>query len=77
MVNFSFAIPILGDNEIGNFKMPKLVIDENEQCSVLDFKVEEKNFVCYFSAQKMEIQDKSQLQHILREHNLLKSEDNM
>lgn len=76
MVNFSFAIPILSDNEIGNFKMPKLIIGENEQCSALDFKKEEPNFVCYFSAQKLEMKNKLQLEGILREHNLLKSEDN-
>lgn len=77
MVNFSFAIPVLGDNEIGDFKMPKLVIDENEQCSALDFKTEEKDFVCCFSAQKLEMQNKVQLENILREYNLLKSEDNI
>lgn len=76
MVNFSFAIPVLSDNEIGNFKMPKLVIDENEQCSALDFKKEEPNLVCYFPAQKLEIENKLQLEDILREHDLLKAKDN-
>lgn len=69
--------PVLGDNEIESFKMPKLMIDENEQCSALDFKTEEPNFVCYFSAQRLEIQNKLQLENILQEHNLLKSKDNI
>ncbi|HQM00918.1 MAG TPA: HNH endonuclease [Ruminococcus flavefaciens] len=77
MGNFSFAIPVLSDNEIGNFKMPNFTVNKNEQYSILDLKTEEPNFVCYFSAKKMEIQNKLQVENVLRKHNLLKSEDNI
>lgn len=71
MVNFSFAIPILSDVEIGNFMMPNIKFEENEQCSPLDFNTEELNFECFFSAEKEKIQDKTDLENILQKNLLL------
>lgn len=77
MVNFSFAIPVLSDDEIGKFKMPKILSNENEQCAVLNFKTEEPNFECYFSAHKLEIQDRVELENLLRKNHLLKLDENV
>lgn len=72
MANFSFTIPVLSDDEVGNYTMPKFEINENEQYSALDFTTKESNFVCCFSAQKFKLPNKVQLEKILRENHLLK-----
>lgn len=71
MGNFSFAIPVLSDNEVGNFKMPNIMVSKDEQCSPLDYTTEEPVFTCDFSAEKQDIPCTSQLEELLRKNNLL------
>lgn len=74
MGNFSFAIPVLADDEIGDFKLPKIELAANEGCSVLIFNTEEPVFECSFSALKLEISE-SQLMDLekwLKQNNPLK-----
>lgn len=53
--NFSVLIPMLADNEEGNFKiiMPKVKVVKSIDC--IDFTKEEEKFYCEFSAEKIEI----------------------
>ena len=72
MINFSFVIPVLSDNEFGNFTLPRAISEKKEECFPLDFSKEEKNFRVSFSAQKIDIKDKKYLKDILKENKLIK-----
>lgn len=72
MKNFSFAIPVLADEE-GKFVMPPIKLDDgSERCGVVDYHKEEPFFECEFKADKIPLENKSQLEKVLREHSLLK-----
>ncbi|MBP0982515.1 MAG: hypothetical protein J6A19_02210 [Oscillospiraceae bacterium] len=73
MKNFSFTIPVLADEEQGNFKMPKFSSDKELQYRSLDFSKEEMEFKCIMSAKKIQnIEDLASLEEELRKRKLLK-----
>ena len=72
MKNFSFAIPVLSDEEEGTFCMPSINLSDSECCDAIDYHKEEPFFECYFKADKIRVENKEHLEIVLREHKLLK-----
>ena len=72
MKNFSFTIPIIGDNEQGRYKMPRFSSDKNMQYKSLDFTQEETVFECTMSAKEIDLNDCTILEEKLRNNKLLK-----
>ncbi|MCM1126639.1 MAG: HNH endonuclease [Lachnospiraceae bacterium] len=72
MKNFSFTIPVVGDDEEGSRKMPRFSSDKDMQYNVLDFTKEETEFKCLMKAEEIEILDYELLEEELRNHKLLK-----
>lgn len=53
--------------------MPPIKLDDgSERCGVVDYHKEELFFECEFKADKIPLENKSQLEKVLREHSLLK-----
>jgi len=72
MKNFSFTIPVVGDNEQAEKRMPKFSSDKDMQYGILDFTKEETVFNCVMSAKEIELSDYALLEEELRNMNLLK-----
>lgn len=72
MKNFSFTIPIIGDNEQARYKMPKFSSNKNMQYKSLDFTQEETVFECTMSAKEIDLNDCTILEEKLRNNRLLK-----
>lgn len=72
MKNFSFTIPVLGDEENEIYKMPKFSSDIEMQYGTLDLKNEEKIFKCEMRGEIIEVMNYKLLENELRKNNLLK-----
>lgn len=74
--NFIFQIPVLSDEEHGNFKLSFPNIKGINSIHILDFSQEEKSFYCEFSGQKqvISLSELERLTDRLREKNLLKTD---
>lgn len=52
--------------------MPSIKLEYSEWCDAIDYHKEEPFFECYFKADKMEVENKEQLEIVLKEHKFLK-----
>jgi len=72
MKNFSFTIPVVGDDEEGKKKLPNFSGDVSMQYAPLDFTKEEMEVSCLMSAEEIEMEDYALLEEKLRENKLLR-----